>query len=236
MTKQELIFNEEKHTYHVGEQELISVTKFVSWFFPEFDKEEVSQKVADRRGVTQEEILDEWDEIAETGTLIHAEIEEFINGIVDITTKKSFYGAKFYTDTIHKRNDVTPEWKIFSTELGLAGTIDLFTKDKLEGTCAIVDWKTNEKLTDQGWGTGVRESTEHIPNSKLHKYYLQLNVYAYILQRNYGIPIDGMFIVQLREDGYEEFVVPDMQRDVENMIKEWRMREDEQSTNKTRDR
>ena len=222
MTKQELIFNEEEHTYHVGEQELTSVTKFVSWFFPEFDKEEVSQRVADKRGVTQEEVLDEWDDIANKGTLVHKEIEDFIEGIVNITTKKSFQGAKFCDDHVINMHNTIPEWKIFSTNIGLAGTIDLFVGNAGEGLGFIYDWKTNKELTDKGWGTGIRESTKHIPNSKLHKYYLQLNVYAYILFHEEDIIIEKMFIVHLKDNSSELITVPNMQEDVEAMIKEWK--------------
>ena len=223
--KKELIFNEEKHEYRVGDKVLTSVTQFVSWFFPEFDKETISQRVANKRGVTQQEVLDEWESIADNGTLVHKEIEDFILGKVSITSMKSFYGCKYYANFTDDTNFVvTPEWRIFSEELGLAGTIDLFLNDLGDNFKYLVDWKTNEKLSEDGYGFGVRESTKHIPNSKLHKYYLQLNVYAYILKQNYGVDIDEMFIIQLKETECEEFLVPDMQEDVQNMIKEWKER------------
>lgn len=232
MTKETLVFNEEEHTYHVGEQELTSVTKFVSWFFPEFDQETISRRVAQKRGVTQQEILDEWTEISSKGTLVHEEIENFVLGNINITHNKSLQGVKFcekmVTDT---RVKLVPEWRIHSSKLRLAGTIDLYCKGLKDGLSFIYDWKTNDKLSEQGYGYGVKESTKHIPNSKLHKYYLQLNTYAYILKKEHNIILEDMIIVHLKDDSFRGIIVPDMQEDVKNMIKEWRENEDDKRIN-----
>ena len=51
-----IVVDSENHGYKIGEQNLISATTLVSRIKPDFDKDGVSKRVAERDGITQEEL------------------------------------------------------------------------------------------------------------------------------------------------------------------------------------
>jgi hypothetical protein len=77
-------FKPSDHSYWIGDTLLESVTTVVKSLTPEFDRERVSLLCAKKAKVSQEEILAEWgrkgEEARERGTMVHAYIEDKING------------------------------------------------------------------------------------------------------------------------------------------------------------
>ena len=75
---EEVEFREKTHQYFRFGREYLSQSSFVKIFEPKFDREGRSRMVAKARGVTQEQVLREWDkkrdDAAEYGTGIHAVI------------------------------------------------------------------------------------------------------------------------------------------------------------------
>ena len=52
-----IIVDAENHGYRINDKNLVSATTLVSRVKPSFDKDGVSKKIAQRDGLTQEEIL-----------------------------------------------------------------------------------------------------------------------------------------------------------------------------------
>jgi hypothetical protein len=79
----------------------------------------------------------------------------------------------------------------------IAGTIDFV--DYQDGEYIIYDWKRTDKIIDNGmpikadkYGGHGKFPLEHLDNSPYYHYALQLSLYKYILEKNYGIIISDL--------------------------------------------
>ncbi len=152
-------FYEEDHRYCVqGDPsvEFTSATTWISRFFPQFDREGISRRYAEKHQMRQEDVLAMWDEKAriarERGTLIHGRAERSILHFLkygshidleDVLTDPHHDGVSddpWHTrkliETMHQAvvkmsevlDFITPERVIASPELGLSGMVDLTVK------------------------------------------------------------------------------------------------------------
>ena len=226
-----LRFYEKAHTYWYGKQKLQSVTQFVHSFFEPFKAREIARKLAKfpvnkRRRMGVRFFLQKWADSASHGTKVHKEIEDFINGSIGTIGEeiepKTEQAIDFITEYLLTNKIVKgrTEQKVFSAELGLAGTIDWMTVFE-DGSFDLIDWKTNEKLTSEGYKgkKGIHEVTKEVDDCHLTKYGLQLSMYAYILEKYYGLKCRNLIIVHLKEDEYHDIVVPYEKELVEEMLK-----------------
>jgi len=143
--------------------------------------------------------------------------------------KKINQGIKAFHNIIRKLGEPLPlpEQKIYNEELLLAGTIDLVinhngVKNGEETTDRVVslyDWKTNKEIKRKGYKgqKGILPPTEDLEDCNYIKYALQLSTYAYILEKT-GSIIYKLYIIHLREDGYEIIEVPYMKDKVKETI------------------
>lgn len=241
-----LSFNETYHTYKLGKTRCTSVTKFVDRFFEPFDSAKISMETAKRRGVTQKEILNEWEEIRTRGTHIHETCEDIMNGRESFRfspssdlEKKLFACAKATSQKVKdKLETFTSEMAMADSMYNIAGTTDLVGKlktPKASGeTHILLDWKTNGKLYWDAFGgkTGFGPC-KAVPDANLWHYALQVSTYEDILKRNDYFPPDTKFVrvvVHFKYDPLEKTVssvfyeMPDMLETVEAMLRSdlWR--------------
>ena len=211
--------DENSHKYSLlnSNIEFRSVTEFIGDFFEKFDEIKVAKKLTNYgkfKGLTTSEILKDWEKRRNDGTVIHYEIEKYINNFnsrnftdnekrVDELNLKSKQAIKFLNDCdIFKNNLIFPEVKIFSETLKLAGTIDLLIYNKPKNIISLVDWKTNEKIKKISYRNGTKEPTLDIGDCSYNKYELQLTMYRYILEKYYDAKVNGLYILHLKENNY----------------------------------
>ena len=238
-------FNEGEHKYkHNGHQFEVSVTEFVHKHFPEFIEEEVINNILgsmkmnnpsyEYYGMNRQQILDYWELGKNLGTFLHAQIERYyINlkqGIVEPVDESKIsieyrYFLNFARD-FYYINPYRTELRIYSKDLDLAGSIDLLVKNP-DGTYFIFDRKRakniNTSTTPDRYTTyGLLPGISHIMSTNLNHYRFQLNVYRYILQREYGIVVAGMalaiFHPNNKSKNYEIHSVPFMDREMEYIM------------------
>lgn len=125
------------------------------------------------------------------------------------------------------------EWNVFDIDNMVAGGIDAVyvrsNKDTGNLEFNIVDWKVTGKVFKTVNGFDKEDKTmmyplKHLPNSTLFAYNIQLNIYAYILQKHYDMNIVKMTIAQLNPEGGRCQVhdVPNLQKEVEDMMACWK--------------
>jgi len=90
-------------------------------------------------------------------------------------------------------------------EYNVAGTVDALFKKPQKEEYLIIDWKRSKKLVVDGhpkkYGYGYALSElNHLDNSSYYKYALQQNMYKYILEKTYGLPISSMNLIVLHEN------------------------------------
>ena len=215
-----ITFDSRKHEYFVdGKSIKYSVTGLIEKFFPKFDAEYWSNKKAIERiqtedgkltqeniSVVKKEILLEWEnnrkDAADKGTILHEKIENFYNNIEDTIDAPEFTYFKQFIGKYPQLKPYKTEWRIFDESLSLAGSIDM-VYEKDNGELFLFDWKRSTKIVN-GAGYLIEsdfnygfEELSHIADNSFNRYSLQLNLYKYIIESNYGKKISSMNLLIL---------------------------------------
>jgi hypothetical protein len=202
-------FIEETHIYLITDVDdtalgnYTSVTTFIHSLFPKFDAPSVIQKMmrspnwsaSKYFGMTTEDITQQWEDkkntSAQSGTLMHKSIEEFYNGnLTGIDTIEYEYFLDFHKNIILP-NGYRPyrtEWCVYDIDTKIAGSIDMVyqLKEGDDVNLAIYDWKRVENIRFSNTYTCANSPFKNIPDCNFYHYSIQLNIYRYILEKNYG--------------------------------------------------
>lgn len=192
-------FRASDHLYIVNGVCLESVTTFVSNCFPKFNTELHAKQKAGALGISVQEVIEKWEqkgkESRDLGTAMHKKIENYYQGI-DSANDDTFNLFRTFANNI-KLVPYRTEWAVYDWEYKLAGTIDFV--DYQNGEYTIYDWKRSDKIIANGmpiktnkYGEKGNYPLEHIDNSPYYHYALQLSLYKFILDRNYGIKVDKL--------------------------------------------
>lgn len=193
-------FREADHIYIVDGTPLDSVTTFVKNCFPEFNAEFHAKRKAEALGITKEAVLEMWDkkgkESREQGTAMHKKIESYYLGY-EPSTDETFELFKIFANKIILKPYRT-EWAVYDWEQKIAGTIDFV--DYQNGEYIIYDWKRSDKLIAKNglpikgnqYGEKALPPIENLDDSPYYHYALQLSLYKYILEKNYGITVNRL--------------------------------------------
>ena len=144
-----IILQRDTHRYSLLDNPDIvftSVTTYLDYFFEGFDGEKIAKKlianVPKYKRRTVESLIEEWDESARYGTMVHDEIENWVKNSVEPKDIKSINGKNWLRKYQTKSGiDFLSEVIIYSKELKIAGTIDILAKDNNTGEYIIIDWK-----------------------------------------------------------------------------------------------
>lgn len=228
-------FDEGPHIYHIdGDSSFTSVTTWIHSHFGKFDADKIISKMMAGKywknskyyGMTREQIKALWKEngrkASEAGTKMHYDIECFYNNMeVNNKSTEFEYFLRFYK----QYNDLEPyrtEWMIYDKELKLAGSIDMIFKNK-NGSLEIYDWKRCKEIKKENkWQSAKTECIDHLPDSNFWHYSLQLNTYKAILEKRYGVKVNGLYLVCLHPDNnnqsYQKIKVPHLKTEIKNLF------------------
>ncbi len=201
-------FDHQYHRYTYNGEIYTSVTQLIQQFHTKFDQEYWSNKKAEDRGISQEEILKEWKEKNDyanlVGTQTHDWIENYFNGIfqkiplnLDIVDRINKFNMVYAKD-LYKLSPLKFEVRIFSKKYPIAGTIDsiFLYKDKL----IIFDWKTNRVFTHDDHPDGRWENLlgpfDDIYKNHLNEYSIQVSMYSMILEE-WGFDIKASYLLHI---------------------------------------
>ena len=241
-------FFENGHYYTYKDKKVsVSVTKYISQFENEFDSDTLSQKVADKNGISQFEVLNEWKRKGEysclKGTAIHewlqdnyanreykfdlSQLEEYPEyyKIEDIEHLKQM-AIDFINDYKNRYILIGDEILCGIPDFDIASAIDLLFYDTINNEVVLADIKTNTDL--KGWKSTpsyvkkMLQPLEDIKDITFEHYKIQLSIYRYFLEEYAHIPIsDNMFIVYLseKEKSYNIIQIPYLKNEVEKILK-----------------
>jgi hypothetical protein len=238
-------FNDELHKYTTDSgREYTSVTTYIGEFKDKFDTEKVAKECEIRgrertdykySGMTSDQIIDRWDDICKEalrkGNKYHdlKELEVLYSGQFLrkplLNGKRMLYlGYQDQVDLSELEEGITyPELRIYCDELQIAGHIDWIKVD-FGKVLHIKDYKTNKRpLSKKGYkGKMMKAPLDFLPDCSHTHYALQLNTYAWILEKYWGYKIGSLEVLHKRflddEPIPEEFRIPfvseDKQREV----------------------
>ncbi len=239
-------FKEEGHIYWIDDDntDLISATTFIHKFFNDFETDKIINNIINSKkhkndksykyyNLTKEEIIKMWDDnknqASEAGTLMHADIEYYYNGL-EVNNKSDEFKQflEFYKDHSHLKMFRT-EWMIFSDLLKITGSIDAVFINE-DGTLSLGDWKRSKEITFDSFDgqTYGKFPFENLPDCNFYHYSLQLNLYRIILEKFYGKKIKEMFLVVLhpnnKNNKYKKIEVEVMDKEA-NLLLDYRKNE-----------
>mgnify|MGYP001178533474 CR=1 FL=1 len=232
-------FEEAGHVYYWDGGDIkdiggTSSTTFIKSFFTPFNPQHCIRAITRGRKYltdpsykyykkTNQEILDMWaknrDEAADAGTRFHLDVELSYNGILVENNTREWEQFKMFEKSRDKSMlPYRTEWMIYDTELRLAGSLDMVFKNA-DGTYSIYDWKRSKAIKTKDSKKGGFP-IEHLPDCNFTHYSLQLNLYKYILEKNYGVRISTMVLVVCHpvQNGFKKIVCPDLQEEISDML------------------
>lgn len=211
-----IIFDAEKHSYtRISDGQLFkSVTTFIGEFKPKTDFEKIAERIALRRGVAKQEVLNEWDEIKNKGTsfgtCIHNNIQNHLEGKECDDSLKPFV-KKMNLDHRLQDKKVLSETMIYDMDHHIAGTADLIAEYIDNNFFEVIDYKTNKKFsysTSQWESSHFMDPISHLPCNEYFTYALQLSLYAHIFSKMTGKKPSRLTVYWLKRKNiknYESF-------------------------------
>ena len=199
---------EETHKYILENNptlQFTSATTFIKYFFEPFDSIGIANNLTSSHtkyiNMTPQELVKTWDKKAEEGTLVHAEIENYIKEGSPLTKAKAKLAVDWMKKNISDRYEILSEVIVYSEELEIAGTIDILLHDKEDDTYQILDWKTSERISTYSFKSkkGTHHTTSKLLDCNFIHYSLQLSLYQYILEKYYNLKVTGREIVHIAD-------------------------------------
>lgn len=180
--------DEQTHTYLVdGVQADYSATEFIEQFHAPFDADTVLDKIRRFDLIERIETKYEWEMSATDGTRVHRYLEAYARGEITAVDFKGrtilpqvYAGMKFIKALRADPNiKLVPEFRYFvrtdKDEL-IAGSMDLLAVNEMARTITLYDYKTSTTIDKRSYGQFFRAPITHLPDHKLNKYALQLNL------------------------------------------------------------
>lgn len=213
----ELKFQEEEHRYFVNGKPLaISVSGKVGAYKPFFDRHNISLNSARNRGMTQEEVLLEWDtekdRACNAGNIAHFFGETYAFNR-HLKPKTGFEKAivKFWKELPDHIVPVIVESIMYHKLYMFAGTADILLYNLKTKKYIIADYKTNKDLFKNYKEKRMLAPFSYFLDMPYSHYVLQLSYYQILIEQVPGIEVEGRKIIWLKDDGnYEMYDTEDM--------------------------
>lgn len=190
--------DEEQHRYFdASGQEYIGFSSAFEFIHKKFDAHSISRFVAKAKGVSAQEVRDEWSSKTDNGTRIDKALELYA---------KSGQILKEDEDIAELVKSVLAEYKIYNScyeqlvvyneETRTAGSLDklfIFSnrKDSAFGISDFKSFESDNLHEHRGW---LSAPFEHLPSTKYTKICFQLSYYAYHFELLTGKKCKSLFI------------------------------------------
>lgn len=237
------------HTYEDENGLFISATTLLKRLHKEKDWDAIAKKYAKKHGIPVAEVKKKWEEkknkAGRRGTLFHAiqEMKDMNQEFAATFSSSEHPPLKVYAPTIVEegikfgeyerlKDGIYPELLVWLNSVRVAGQID--RAEIYNNTLNIIDYKTNGKLEFtsfidwKGQSEKYKSPCGHMDNCNGNDYFLQLNLYAYIILRNNPQLTLGKMIIQhiLFEDSNNEnletsrveYIVPNLQKEIHYIL------------------
>lgn len=237
-------FIEDGHYYLCnGKRVGISTTGLISQYEQEFDSDTISQQVADKRGISQKEVLKEWRIENLHSTIKGSMIHEFAQSLWEGKEYKFDYSnvpkeidldrlkndiKKLIPQAINFYNDYKDMYELIGCEIYLGdedydecGATDQMMLNKYTGGITIIDYKTNKKIEYESYKHKKMLIPLHKFDDCNHVHYsFQLGDYKFKFEKNTKLKVEETFIVyfNINADNYEIIEPLNMEKEVKMIL------------------
>lgn len=237
-------FIEDGHYYLCNDKRVgISTTGLISQYENEFDADAISQMVANKRGISQEQVLEEWriENLHSTikGSLIHEFAQSLWEGKeykfdysnipeeIDLDRLKSDI-EKLIPQAINFYNDYKDMYELIGCEIYLGdedydecGATDQMMLNKYTNEIALIDYKTNKKIEYGNYNHKKMLIPLHkFEDCNYIHYSLQLSDYKFKFEKNTNLKVNETFIVyfNVNANNYEIIEPLNMEKEVKEIL------------------
>lgn len=213
-----LQFEEESHTYKVGETPLTSVSATIGQYCNVFDTESAAAHVARRRGMSPEAVKEMWEAKKEyacaKGHKVHLFGEKYtFDRSTPHTTEEDILPfekavVKFWGELPEHIVPAMVELQMYAVKYGIAGTSDILLYDKIRKGFIIADYKTNEDLF-KNYNKKLKGPFKDMVEMPYNKYQLQLSYYQILFELSGHKVIDRRIIWLLPDTTYKMYATGD---------------------------
>ena len=243
-------FIENGHYYLCnGKRVGISTTGLIGQYEQEFDKDTISQMVANKRGISQQEVLEEWRIENLHSTIKGSFIHEFAQSLWEGKEYKFDYSnvpseidldrlkndiEKLIPQAINFYNDYKDMYELIGCEIYLGdedfdecGATDQMMLNKYTGGITIIDYKTNKKIEYESYKHKKMLIPLHKFDDCNHVHYsFQLGDYKFKFEKNTKLKVEETFIVyfNVNADNYEIIEPLNMEKEVEEILENRRIK------------
>jgi len=221
-----LKFDPVEHSYYnpYTEESYISTTQLISKFKKPFDVEKVSKRVADKEGVSQEEIKERWKKINNDskvyGQKIHSVLEDYNSAKIIAEGYEDLINAYKDVNVISEDDVLLVEEKLYNHLYKLAGTADIIRLED-KGGFSVFDLKTNKKFNlFNPYSEYLLPPLTHLSSCEYTTYALQLSLYAFMYQGMTGRNVNqlGVIYYNKEEKSFLYYPAPYMKSEVVVML------------------
>lgn len=243
-------FIEDGHYYLCNNKRVgISTTGLIEEYENYFDSDIISQQVANKKNISQQEVLEEWriENLHSTikGSIIHEFAQSLWEGKkyrfdysnipkeIDIDRLKNDIN-KLIPQAINFYNDYKDVYELIGCEVYLGdedfdecGATDQIMLNKYTNRITIIDYKTNKEIKKESY----RHKKMLVP---LHQYddcnyihySIQLSSYKFKFERNTKLKVDETFIVyfNVNADNYEIIEPLNMENETKKILENRRVK------------
>jgi len=231
-------FDSVLHKYTVNsDPEYISVTTFIKQYFEKFDPDTIARNMVKNKnfktdpkyakyqfGLEGEELIqkivsswtDYGKQVSGEGTTMHNNIENYYNDNKFDHNNQLF---KIYDDAMNEKGykPYRTEFMIYDEDFKIAGCVDMLYYHPERKTYHMVDWKRSKKIEFKGYKKALYPIS-HLDDCNGIHYTLQLNLYKFILEKNYNINIYDMKLVILHPDNHGIIEIGNHQNDIVKLL------------------
>lgn len=234
-------FFDSTHTYYYkGNKVSISTTGLIHQYSNEFDKWEMSANVARKRGVSQIDVLKEWEIENLHSTIKGSMIHEFAQSLWE-GNKNYIFKYDNLPDLINKRrlqeelcrmsgqainfyNDYKDMYDLIGCEIYLGvpdfdecGATDMLLMNKFTKELLVIDFKSNKKIDYESYGhKKMKVPLQKYEDCNYIHYSLQLNAYAYKIEYMTGLKVKDKLLIYFdcNKDNYEVIEPLELRKEV----------------------
>ena len=226
----------ENHVYKLNNNKYTSVTTLVHMCFGEFDTDVILSKMKRKgtqyEGMTDDEIKEVWKNNAtkaqQQGTRMHSVIERYYKK-ESILESENVLPEISQFHAFEKHHALTPyqvEWLIYSESDKLAGTVD-FTALNADGTLDVYDWKRSKHIELNNPYEKYSHVVSHIPDTNYWHYTIQVNLYKYMIEKEYGKVVRRMYLVCFYPNqlSFQKYEVSNVQSHVPEILQQLKLKQ-----------
>ncbi|HLX54205.1 MAG TPA: PD-(D/E)XK nuclease family protein [Aquella sp.] len=238
---QNIKFIAEDHSYLINDSKAISVTSILKQLVKPFDGDYWAQVKSKDMGITTDELKSKWEFNAKLaqikGTITHEILENKLAGteftypqelilshfgydpVQDLVQNMMPLIDKFAQDIDGKMVPVASELIVGDSDYMIGGTVDQIFYNHKSGKLEVWDWKTNKQIKTSSSYYHL-PPIDHIADTELDHYSLQLSFYKLILEKNTNLEFGDSYIVwfNVNNNDYQIFRTKDYKTEVETIL------------------